>query len=114
MVCDGVISVRDVDRVLSRGFGMRYAFFGPIETLHMNAEGIADHQRVYGAGVERVCRAAGLPIPPLQDPHAVEDIAQQMEQIIPVAKLEAWREYREKCLAALNKLKRELEKEKPV
>jgi hypothetical protein len=44
--------------------------------------GIADHQRVYGPGVERVCRAAGLPIPPLQDPDAIADISQQMEQIV--------------------------------
>jgi hypothetical protein len=74
-----------------------------------------------------VCKAAGLPIPPLQDPVHVNNIATQMEEIvihvylcilfiilqIPLSKLNAWREYREKCLAALTKLKRDLEKDEP-
>jgi L-gulonate 3-dehydrogenase len=32
--------VKDVDKVMSQGIGLRYAFFGPIETLHLNADGI--------------------------------------------------------------------------
>lgn len=39
---DGVISVKDIDLVMSEGLGMRYAFLGPMETIHLNApEGIA-------------------------------------------------------------------------
>lgn len=34
---DGVISVKDIDLVMSEGLGMRYAFIGPIETMHLNA-----------------------------------------------------------------------------
>lgn len=36
---DGVISVKDVDLVMSEGLGMRYAFIGPMETMHLNAPG---------------------------------------------------------------------------
>lgn len=34
---DGVISVKDIDLVMSEGLGMRYAFIGPMETIHLNA-----------------------------------------------------------------------------
>jgi len=41
---DGVISVKDIDLVMSEGLGMRYAFIGPIETMHLNApEGKLTH-----------------------------------------------------------------------
>ncbi|MGH0171260.1 UNVERIFIED_CONTAM: hypothetical protein FKN15_060850 [Acipenser sinensis] len=40
LVKDGVMSVADVDLVMSEGLGMRYAFIGPMETVHLNAEGI--------------------------------------------------------------------------
>jgi len=39
---DDVISVNDLDKVMSDGLGMRYAFMGPFETCHLNAEGMAD------------------------------------------------------------------------
>ncbi|XP_045560853.1 lambda-crystallin homolog [Salmo salar] len=34
---NGVISVKDIDLVMSEGLGMRYAFIGPMETMHLNA-----------------------------------------------------------------------------
>lgn len=34
---DGIISVKDIDLVMSEGLGMRYAFIGPMETMHLNA-----------------------------------------------------------------------------
>ncbi|CAB1347278.1 unnamed protein product [Coregonus sp. 'balchen'] len=37
LVKDGVISVKDIDLVMSEGLGMRYAFIGPMETMHLNA-----------------------------------------------------------------------------
>jgi len=65
-VCDGLISVRDVDRVLSHGFGMRYAFFGPIETLHMNAEGATSvrtaKQCVQASPTTNVCTGRALSV----------------------------------------------------
>lgn len=29
--------MKDIDLVMSEGLGMRYAFIGPIETMHLNA-----------------------------------------------------------------------------
>lgn len=37
------MSPEDVDKIFTSGLGMRYAFMGPFETIHLNAEG--KHQR---------------------------------------------------------------------
>lgn len=39
LVQDGVMSVEDIDAVMSEGLGMRYAFLGVFETCHLNADG---------------------------------------------------------------------------
>lgn len=39
LIEDGVLSAPDMDTVMSEGLGMRYAFLGPLETAHLNAEG---------------------------------------------------------------------------
>lgn len=36
---DGILDVKDIDKVMSCGLGPRYAFMGPLETAHLNAEG---------------------------------------------------------------------------
>lgn len=33
------MSPSDLDLVMSHGLGLRYAFMGPLETMHLNAEG---------------------------------------------------------------------------
>ncbi|XP_059984763.1 lambda-crystallin homolog isoform X2 [Lagenorhynchus albirostris] len=38
LVEEGVVSPGDLDLVMSDGLGMRYAFIGPLETMHLNAE----------------------------------------------------------------------------
>ena len=39
LVQEGILNVADVDTVMSQGLGPRYAFLGPLETAHLNAEG---------------------------------------------------------------------------
>lgn len=39
LIADGVLDVSDIDSVMSDGLGMRYAFLGPMETAHLNADG---------------------------------------------------------------------------
>ena len=36
---EGVVSPGDLDLVMSDGLGLQYAFIGPLETMHLNAEG---------------------------------------------------------------------------
>ncbi|MBN3288286.1 CRYL1 protein, partial [Polyodon spathula] len=62
LVKDGVLSVADVDLVMSEGLGMRYAFIGPMETIHLNAEGLEQYMQRYGEGMKRVLSSFG-PVP---------------------------------------------------
>lgn len=39
----GIVSVADIDKVISEGLGMRYAFLGSLETAHLNAEGMKSY-----------------------------------------------------------------------
>lgn len=39
LAAEGIMSVEDVDKVMTEGLGRRYAFIGPLETAHLNAEG---------------------------------------------------------------------------
>uniref|UniRef100_A0A1B6CL52 L-gulonate 3-dehydrogenase n=1 Tax=Clastoptera arizonana TaxID=38151 RepID=A0A1B6CL52_9HEMI len=39
LVEDKILNVEDIDKVISEGLGMRYAFLGALETAHLNAEG---------------------------------------------------------------------------
>ena len=39
LVKEGVLNVADIDTVMTDGLGPRYAFLGPLETAHLNAEG---------------------------------------------------------------------------
>lgn len=40
---DDIIDVKDIDKVISEGLGMRYAFLGSLETAHLNAEGMDNY-----------------------------------------------------------------------
>lgn len=43
LVDDGIVNVEDIDKVISEGLGMRYAFLGALETAHLNAEGMKSY-----------------------------------------------------------------------
>ncbi|XP_046933446.1 lambda-crystallin homolog isoform X1 [Lynx rufus] len=50
LVEEGIVSPSDLDLVMSDGLGMRYAFIGPLETMHLNAEGhVSEGSRGSGA-----------------------------------------------------------------
>lgn len=54
LVGDGVLDVKDIDSVMTDGLGMRYAFLGPLETTHLNAEGIANYTDRYAKTIYEV------------------------------------------------------------
>lgn len=43
LVEDKIVDVQDIDKVISEGLGMRYAFLGSLETAHLNAEGMKSY-----------------------------------------------------------------------
>lgn len=108
LVQDGVISVKDIDLVMSEGLGMRYAFIGPMETIHLNApEGLEDYLKRYREGMRRVLTAFG-PVPEFSG-EAAKRIDEEMCDLIPNDQqhLSARRERRDQLLMGLAKLKKE-------
>ncbi|XDV30638.1 hypothetical protein PO909_033508 [Leuciscus waleckii] len=107
LVQDGVISVKDIDLVMSEGLGMRYAFIGPIETMHLNApEGMEDYLQRYSEGMKRVLATFG-PVPDFSGEPAAR-IIKEICELIPSEQehLTARRERRDQLLMGLAKLKK--------
>lgn len=107
LVQDGVISVKDIDLVMSEGLGMRYAFIGPIETMHLNApEGMEDYLQRYSEGIKRVLKSFG-PVPEFSGDAAAR-ITEEICELIPADQehLTARRERRDQLLMGLAKLKK--------
>ncbi|KAM6978333.1 lambda-crystallin homolog [Tautogolabrus adspersus] len=108
LVQDGIISVKDIDLVMSEGLGMRYAFIGPMETIHLNApEGIEDYMKRYGVGITRVLTSFG-PVPDFCG-EGSKSIVNEMCELIPNDRqhLSARTERRDQLLMALAKLKKD-------
>lgn len=107
LVQEGVISVKDIDLVMSEGLGMRYAFIGPIETMHLNApEGMEDYLQRYSEGIKRVLKSFG-PVPEFSGDAAAR-ITEEICELIPADQehLTARRERRDQLLMGLAKLKK--------
>ncbi|CAK6968516.1 lambda-crystallin homolog [Scomber scombrus] len=108
LVQDGIISVKDIDLVMSEGLGMRYAFIGPMETMHLNApEGLEDYMQRYGVGIQRVLNSFG-PVPDFFGKEA-KGIINEMSELIPSDQqhLTERKERRDRLLMSLAKLKKD-------
>ncbi|KAM3608215.1 uncharacterized protein V6R79_021197 [Siganus canaliculatus] len=108
LVQDGIISVKDIDLVMSEGLGMRYAFIGPMETMHLNApEGLEDYMKRYGVGIRRVLTSFG-PVPDFCGEGA-KSLVNEMCELIPCDRdhLSARVERRDQLLLGLAKLKKD-------
>ncbi|KAL1492597.1 hypothetical protein ABEB36_010836 [Hypothenemus hampei] len=109
LVNDGILNVKDIDKVMSDGLGMRYAFLGMLETTHLNAEGFVKYCESYSKTIYAVSKEF-KPTPKFEGPK-VFDIAKQLEDDVPLEKLQARRIWRDKCLTKLSQLKKEMEQE---
>jgi len=116
LIRDGVVSPQDLDVVMKDGMGMRYAFMGPMETIHLNAEGTQNYCDRYGQTIYDVSSDLG-PIPTgwkqetEKDKEEVRQLEEMMTKMIPLEDLYTRRVWRDKRLAALAKLKRDMEKQ---
>lgn len=110
LIENGILNVKDVDSVMSDGLGMRYAFLGPLETAHLNAEGMANYLDRYSKTIFAVSETLGSP-PKMEGPTA-EEITKQCDAMVPLDKLAERRLYRDNCLTQLSILKNKLNKKK--
>jgi len=109
LIADDVLDVDGIDKVMSDGLGCRYAFLGPLEVTHLNANGVVEYSHKYNNGYLNVCRDL-KPAPSWETPALLERVRSQLEAAVPLEKLEERRRYRDVRLAALAKLKRDLDK----
>lgn len=104
VVRDGLMSPGDVDALIRDGFGLRWAFLGPLEGVDLNAPGgIADYLARYGFMFDQMARERGE-----RDPVVTEAIVQRlheaMRERLPLDALPdriAWRDARMSALRAL-------------
>lgn len=104
LIQDDVVNVADIDTVMTAGLGMRYAFLGPLETAHLNAEGFSNYTERYAESMYAVSKTFN-PIPKISGPVAHE-IAKQLEEMVPLEKLPARRTWRDESLVKLSTLKK--------
>lgn len=111
---------------MADGLGMRYAFLGTLETTHLNAEGFVKYCEAYSKTIYsvRICSFFFFnsqdyllqvskdfkPTPKFEGPKVLE-IAKQLEAEVPLDKLKARREWRDKCLTKLSQLKKDMNEE---
>ncbi|KAK6731245.1 hypothetical protein RB195_007606 [Necator americanus] len=108
LVGDDVLSPEDVDKVMSAGLGPRYAIHGPLQTIHLNANGIRDYLSRYGDGVRRVLADMG-PTPTFKESKIVEKLETSLNQSMPLDQLTSLKSERERNLARIASLKKKME-----
>lgn len=114
LIRDGVTTPQDLDVVVKDGLGMRYAFMGPMETIHLNAEGTQNYVDRYGDTIYNVSSDMG-PTPTGWKQETAADKAEvtalhaAMAADIPQEKLYERRVWRDKRLAALAKMKKDMD-----
>lgn len=107
----GLLSAEDIDKVCTDGLGMRYAFIGPLETMHLNANGMKDYCERYAQGAYNVQKETFKPIPVMYDTETAEKIQEEMKDRLPLDGLAARRAWRDNMLAGLAKYKTEAKKQ---
>lgn len=93
LVGRGIIDPIDLDKVMAFGLGLRWAFMGPFETGHLNADGgYRDYMAKYASDWEGDFR--DLARDTIVDPAVVARIADALEQAKPgsVADRQLWRD----------------------
>jgi len=109
LVNDGVMSASDVDKVMSDGLGHRYAFLGPLEVAHLNAEGMRSYCDRYGETIWNVSQTYGA-VPEWRRTDGAEatKVCDQLEEMTPLDSLEERRKWRDARLTALASLKHKM------
>ncbi|XP_039748813.1 lambda-crystallin isoform X2 [Pararge aegeria] len=107
LVDGGVVDVKDIDKVISEGLGMRYAFLGSLETAHLNAEGMKNYIERYGDTIYKVSEKFGEN-PRMTTSKSAETVCQQLNEMVPLDQLQKRRAWRDSCLTRLAILKKEM------
>ncbi|SDF18394.1 3-hydroxyacyl-CoA dehydrogenase [Salipiger thiooxidans] len=103
---DGLIDPRDIDAIISQGFGLRWAFLGPLEGVDLNAPGgIRQYLERYGFLFTDRARDYGLG--DILPPETVDALEAYTRGRIPVEALPEKVAWRDQSILALRALKAE-------
>lgn len=104
VIRDGLMSPADVDALIRDGFGLRWAWLGPLEGVDLNAPGgIADYLGRYGFMFDQMERERGA-TEPVVTPAITQQLEVAMRARLPLEALPqrvAWRDARMAALRAL-------------
>ena len=108
LVEQGLATVEDVDKTVSQGLGLRWAFMGPFETIDLNAPGgVADYARRLGGLYQSI--AASTTEHRVWDAALIADVEAQRRAALPAARLPERSAWRDRRLMALARHKREMD-----
>lgn len=105
LIREGYVSAADADALIRDGFGLRWAFLGPLEGIDLNAPGgIADYLARYGGMFDAMASEAGADGRAVT-PELVAELAAAMRAKLPLAELPARIAWRDGRIAALHGLR---------
>lgn len=108
LVEQGLATVEDVDRTVSQGLGLRWAFMGPFETIDLNAPGgVADYAQRLGGLYRSI--AASTTEHRTWDAGLIAEVEAQRRTVLAAADLPSRSAWRDRRLMALAKHKREMD-----
>lgn len=109
----GIMSPEDIDKLISDGFGLRWAFLGPLEGVDLNAPGgIADYLGRYGFMFDRLAEERGGTSPVVTEPLKAT-LQAAMRARLPLDLAPARIAWRDRCMAALRALRNANPRELP-
>src|ERR1700722_2815717 len=103
----GIISAGDIDKIISQGFGLRWAFLGPLEGVDLNsAGGIREYLERFGFIFDDMARQNGLE-GPVVTPDAITMLEKYARDQLPLEALRERTAWRDRAIASLRELKKE-------
>lgn len=98
LVSEGVISVEGLDDTVRHGLGRRWAFMGPLETIHLNAPGgVTDYMKRYGPMLAALTDSAA------RGEAFTEDAGKIVADAFPGADIRGRQDWRDRELAELDR-----------
>lgn len=108
VISEGVMTPGDVDKLIKDGFGLRWAFLGPLEGVDLNAPGgIADYLTRYGFMFDQFARERGA-TDDVVTAELTAALHEEMRGRLPIENLPERVAWRDRAMAALRRLRREV------
>jgi L-gulonate 3-dehydrogenase len=102
----GIISAADLDKIISQGFGLRWAFLGPFEGVDLNAAGgIREYLTRFGFIFDDMARQNGHD-GPVVTPEAIDMLEAYARAQLPLEALGERIAWRDRSIVALRELKK--------